>query len=435
MHILFLYPVPKPDRKVYTGFSHGIGSLSAVLKARGHDTSLLIVFEPDEAELGRAISAHDPGLVAISCASPQAVLAGRLAATARALTDVPIVLGGPHAGADPEGALDLDGVDGICVGEGETALVELVDAIERGEDFSGTPNFRFRRDGEIVTNPPAPRADLDALPHPDRELFPYARILASHRDLVGAEFLASRGCPHACRHCGNERLSSPYGGPGRYYRTRSVEGLLDEIATVRRRWDDVRLVGFHDDIFGLEPRWLDAFADRYPREVGLPFWCNQRPERLDTGRAEALRRAGCTRVHIGLESGSDRIRTEQLGRAIGRERIVEAFRCARAAGLRTVAFNMIGLPGESEADLLETIRLNREIRPDWIILSVYAPLPGTPLGDACLEQGWTPAEPWESYYDPDGVIRHPDVDADRVRYYHRNFVSLVYRGRPGGGSD
>ena len=426
MNILFLYPVPQPGRKVYTGYSHGIGHLSAELRARRHRTALLILSEMDEARLARAIEAHRPGLIAVSCSSPQAGLAGRLAAAARARTEALIVIGGPHATCDPEGALAMDGVDGICVGEGERALVDLAGVVEAGRDYLSTPNFWFRHGPDTVINPVVEPVDLDSLRHPDRDLFPYARILAQHRKVVGAEFMASRGCPFACRYCANERLSAPYGGPARYFRCRSVDRLLEEIEAVRFRYEDVGLIGFHDDIFGLEAGWLEEFVRAYPERIGLPFWCNQRPDLLDAGRAGALRRAGCVRVHIGVESGSDRVRTDVLGRKMARERIVEAFRAVKAEGMRAVAFNMIGLPGETEADILETIDLNREIRPDWIILSLYYPLPGTVLGDRCVEQGWTPGESSTSYYDPAGAIRHPAVDASRVQHYYRNFVRLVY---------
>ena len=430
MNVLFLYPVPRPGRKVYTGYSHGIGHLSAELKARGHRTALLILSEMDEDRLARAVEAHRPGLIAISCASPQAGLAGRLAAVARARTDMLIVIGGPHATCDPQGALAMDGVDGVCVGEGEKALAELAGAIEEGRDRLKTPNFWFRDGPDTVKNSVGPPMDLDSLGHPDRDLFPYARILARHREVVGAEFMAARGCPFSCRYCANERLSAPYGGAARYFRCRSVERLVDEIEAVRSRYKDVRLIGFHDDIFALKAGWLEEFVRAYSERIGLPFWCNQRPDLLDAGRARALRRAGCVRIHIGVESGSDRVRTGVLGRKIARERIVEAFRAVKAEGMRAVAFNMIGLPGETEADILETIDLNREIRPDWIILSVYYPLSGTVLGDRCLEQGWMPGESSSSYYDPAVAIRHPAIEASRVRHYYRNFVRLVYGGGP-----
>jgi len=430
LNVLFLYPVPTPGRKIYTGYSHGIGHLSAELKASGHRPALLIFSEMDDERLAGAIEAQRPGLIAVSCASPQAGLAGRLAAAARARTEALIVIGGPHATADPAGALSMDGVEGVCMGEGEKALAELAGSVEEGRDHLRTPNFWFRDGPDTVRNSVGPPVDLDSLRHPDRDVFPYTRILARHREVVGAEFMAARGCPFSCRYCANERLSAAYGGPARYFRCRIVEHLVDEIESVRSRYGDVRLIGFHDDIFGIEDRWLEEFAKIYPGRVGLPFWCNQRPDLLDAGRAGALRRAGCVRVHIGVESGSDRIRTGVLGRKISRERIIAAFRTVKAEGMSAVAFNMIGLPGETEADILDTIRFNREIRPDWIILSIYYPLPGTALGDQCREQGWVSGESSTSYYDPAGAIRHPAIEAARVRHYYRNFVRLVYGGGP-----
>ena len=115
--------------------------------------------------------------------------------------------------------------------------------------------------------------DLDQLPFPDREIFPYDEMLRQRAArLMGLEFMATRGCVYRCRYCLNPLLRKVHGKG--CVRRRSAGHLLDEMEEVVGRYGYKGIIGFHDDIFTLSPDWLMQFASAYPERIGLPFWCN-----------------------------------------------------------------------------------------------------------------------------------------------------------------
>lgn len=292
--------------------------------------------------------------------------------------------GGPHPTFFPE-FVDEDGVDAICVGEGEGAIVDLADAIDRGDDISTISNLHVKRGDRVIRNEPRPLCqDLDALPMPDRGLlgrYPQYRC-------VGARaVIASRGCPHRCAFCYNARYHELYRGKGRYARRRSVDSVIEECA--RHRADPwARHIIFKDDLFAGDAGFVQELADRYPREVGLPFACNVRADRMTEAIADDLARAGARVAQFGVESGSDRVRRELLHRPMGRDDLINTARWLKARGIKVYTYNIVGIPGETPEEALETLELNAELGADLAMVSLFQPYPRTPLGDRAVELGW-----------------------------------------------
>jgi anaerobic magnesium-protoporphyrin IX monomethyl ester cyclase len=427
MRVLFVYPVPPVDKKVYTGFNHGIGYLSAVVKKAGHETALFITSELDETAFRNKLLSFKPDLAAFSVCTSQMPLARRLISIVKETPGVAVILGGIHATSAPEDALALPGVDAVCVGEGENAISEAIAALEYGRGFPGIANLITP--GKTAAEPHmGPLAELDRLPFPDRDVFPYQEMLDEYPDIVGAEFMASRGCPFSCGYCINSRLNSLYGAAGLKTRLRSVDNVLAEISEVRGKFRNVRLVGFHDDIFGQDREWLAEFCEKYPSAVGLPFWCNTRVGVIRKSEMKMMRKAGLKRLHMGVEAGKDELRRRILNRNITDEQIVETFGMARSLGIKTVAFNMIGIPGETEESMIQTVELNRRIRPDWMVVSIFTPFPGTPLYELCKSNGWLKDSDKPSYYDERPSIANPDLPDETLLRYYRGFAEMVLKG-------
>jgi len=428
VNILFIYPVPAPDRKVYTAFSQGVGVLSAVLKSAGHTTSLYSAFRFDEADVRRRLQAEQPDLIAVSATSNQMPLAQKMMAVAGSvLPEAPIVVGGIHPTVEPEEVIALDRVCAICRGEGEQALLEVVRALEQGTEPRDIPNLWLKNGGQITRNEIGPWADLDALPFPDREIFDFQQILDRHGSTVGAELMASRGCPFACTYCVNPVLNRLKKGKGPVVRWRSVGHVVAEIDEIVGEYSGVQLLGFHDDVFTLNSEWLSEFCDEYPRRFRIPFWCNSRVDALNEQAVLMLRRAGCRRVHLGVEAGNERLRREVLRRNISDEQIRDAFALVKKHGMRAVSFNMVGIPYETEDTLKETIELNRQLKPHWLLVSIFNPMPGTALYDLCEREGWLRSRPIESFYDPTSAINQPSISREKVAWYYEHFVELARR--------
>ena len=430
MKILFIHLVPPESRKVYHGFNHGIGYLSACLKQEGHQTRLIEMDALDEKALGGAIDDCSFDIIGLSSTSGQIPLMENVCEFLSTRFKGFVFAGGVGPMVEPERVLDFAGVTGVCVGEGENAFRNLVKQIETNKDFHATENFSFKRDGTFIKNAPARLVSLDELPFPDRSIFPVQSFLKRYGSLVGMEFLASRGCPYHCAYCGNDFFNRLYNREGGFFRVRSVASVIAEVLSVKRNFGNFSLAGFHDDIFALDERWLEEFSDTYKQKVTTPFWCNQKPDIFDERRAKLLKKAGCVRVHIGIECGNARIRKEILGRDISDEEIVEAFRIAKSFGMKTVSFNMLGLPGETEEDMAQTVRLNRKIKPDWLLCSVFYPFPGTKLYEVCLRRGLMKKRGLGSdYYRADWSIDSEVISRARLREIYDNFPKLVYAGQ------
>jgi anaerobic magnesium-protoporphyrin IX monomethyl ester cyclase len=363
----------------------GVMYLSSALKAAGHEVELAVAAHHDPVAVARDFR---PDVVAYS------VITGSqryyLALNRRLKAELPGVFaafGGPHPTFFPEMA-GQEGVDGICRGEGEEAFVDLVNALAGGGPSAvlELDNWSFRRNGDIITNPVRPYVvDLDALPFPDRALV-YERDPIAARGKI-KHFLAGRGCPYNCTYCFNHALGELYRGKGKRFRLRSVANVIDEVRWVRDHYP-LEFVVFVDDTFVLSDDWLAEFAEKYPREVGLPFFCNTRANLVTAEQVRLLKSAGCHCVSMGVEAGNDRVRNELLKRRMSREQIVEAARLIRAGGLHLTTTSMIGLPDTTLAEDFETLALNAALRPSYAHVFIFQPYPRTELGEFTRQHGW-----------------------------------------------
>ena len=424
MKVLFVYPVPPPKVQIFR-YQQGIGSISAVLKQAGHLTSLLYLWQLDDDTLDRRIREFQPDLVAVSMTSGFFEFGCAVAKHVKERHHLPVLFGGIHPTLRPEESIAADGVFAICIGEGEYPTLELCDALDAGRDPTKIQNLWVRQNGTIHRNGIRPLiADLDSLPFPDRDIFPFNELL---KTLPEAEFMGSRGCPYLCTYCVNHALIEMYKGKGAYVRYRSVDHLLNEIELVKNRYPAIQFIGFHDDTFTLKPVWLQEFSEKYrARFKSLHFWCNATAKSVNEDVVRLLKDAGCYEVRIGLESGNDHIRMEVLQKKVTREEIIRAFRLLREAGIDTYSFNMVGLPYETVDTIKDTIELNRQAKPDQMFCSVFSPYPGTRLDELCREKGWFTGKTVGSYFENNYALDQPTVSRKEVLYYRDVFPDLVH---------
>jgi anaerobic magnesium-protoporphyrin IX monomethyl ester cyclase len=368
----------------------GIMHLSSALKASGHQVDLVVATHRDPVEAAREFQ---PDVAAYSVITgSQRYYLDLNRRIKGEVNGVFSVFGGPHPTFFPE-MVEEEGVDGICRGEGEEAMVDLVDALAGGgpEAVLGIENWSFRRNGDggdagIISNPVRPYVtDLDSLPFPDRALV-YERDPISAASKI-KHFLTGRGCPYNCTYCFNHALGELYRGKGRRFRLRSVDNVLEEVRWVREHYP-LEFVVFVDDTFVLSKEWLAEFADEYPRRIGLPFFCNTRANLVTAEQVELLKEAGCHCASMGIETASDRLRNDLLKRHMSREQIVEAAHLIREGGLHLTTTNMIGLPTSSLEDDWETLKLNAQVRPSYAHVFIFQPYPRTELGEFTREHGW-----------------------------------------------
>jgi anaerobic magnesium-protoporphyrin IX monomethyl ester cyclase len=360
----------------------GLLTLASVLRQAGHQVRLAVATEENPMEVVRD---WRPGVVGYSVYTGSQTYYRDLNLRIKEAADVVSVFGGPHPTYFPE-FVEEAGVDGICIGEGEGAILDLVSAVEEGRPLTGLDNWWLKRDGHVERNPVRPAEDdLDRLPLPDRDLL-FERDAFTRQSGI-KHFITSRGCPYDCTYCFNHALAEIYRGKGRRLRQMSVDRIIEEVRGVQERYP-LQFVVFLDDLFIVHVAWLRELAARFPREVGLPFFCNVRANLLTPEKVGLLKEAGCVSVGMGLETGNARFRNEILKRNLSDEQIVEASRLVREAGIQLLTTNMLGLPGASLDNDLETLALNHACKPAYANAFLYQPYPRTALGELAREGGY-----------------------------------------------
>jgi radical SAM superfamily enzyme YgiQ (UPF0313 family) len=368
----------------------GIMSMASVLKEAGHEVALALATREDPVAMASQFRPHVVGYSVLTGSQRYYIELNRQIKCALG-NGVFSVFGGPHPTFFPE-MIDEPGVDGICIGEGEGAIVDLADSLAEQGQGSGMrprldiPNWWFKSADTITRNPVRPLTrDLSTLPLPDRTLI-YDKEPALSRSPI-KHFLAGRGCPYNCSYCFNHAYYQIYHGERRGLQ-RSVDHVIEEVNSVRERYPLEHVV-FVDDMFVLSKRWLEEFTQQWPEAVGLPFFCNVRANLIarQPDIVDLLKHAGCTTVSMGVETANDRIRNELLHRRMSREEMVETGRLFRDAGIHLTTTNMLALPTGTLDDDLDTMRLNAQVQTSYAHAFLFQPYPGTELGQFTMERG------------------------------------------------
>jgi radical SAM superfamily enzyme YgiQ (UPF0313 family) len=430
MKITFVYPDLLLHRRDWSGYFYvGIASLSTVLRQEGFDTSLIHVTKPiTNSEFVTQIEKAAPDLIGFSCTSPMfPVIRDLVSSLVAARMNIPTICGGIHPTIAPDETIAVPGIDMICRGEGESALIELCRKLDRNEDISTISNIWVKKNGKIHRNPLRPLIDnLDELPFPDRSIFDYPNLYAEREGRLS--FLVSRGCPYDCAYCCNHLMRKIYGTKGKPVRFRSVDNVISELKYVIQSYPFHKTVIFDDDILFLTKKWSEEFAERYSTEIKLPFVCNARANLPGKTTTDLLKKAGCHHIKFGLESGNEHISNKILNRHLNNEQIKRAFAFCKEADLITESFNMVGVPFDTPSTILDTIKLNAAISVDKMQVSIYQPYQGTKLADLCKEKNFVVStDVGIDWFSPNlkldtisslQVLMFRDYFKILVRYYH-----------------
>ena len=333
-----------------------------------------------------------------------------------------LIAGGPHVTALPYEAIH-DGFDTIVTGEGEIAVLQILQMLEAGKQ---PPN---------IVNGIAP-SPLDELPFPDYGLIDfstYTRQVAGKRCV---SILSSRGCPYPCSFCNSNIM-----GAGKAIRFRSPENVAQEIRQVKENLG-VHNFRFQDDIFTLSIKRVREIAPWLAKE-NIVYRCFARVNTFSEEMAQLLKESGCVHASFGVESGSPKLLANHaMAKKQTPKQIVQALENAHKHGITSRIFLIVGFPGETEETIEETLALMKSC--PWDEFSVYPLIayPGTPLHDRPEDYGITYIDKNYSDYLQIGknfkagfTIRTNDFDEHRVREW-RDYVidELLADGRTWAGN-
>jgi anaerobic magnesium-protoporphyrin IX monomethyl ester cyclase len=397
LRILLIDPKVNLPIDVRSSPSLGLAYLAAVSEQRGDDVRVLDM-QSDDRSLRQVVAEHPPDVVGITATTVQIESAWRVARELRQLTEARIVLGGPHPTVLPAESVQRPEVDIVVRSEGELTWIDLCDHLEHGESLDELPGITYQREGKVIHNPDrAVIEDVDALPFPAYHLYRmnrYSNLQPTLDNIEGPSYpiLSSRGCPYRCNYCSQ---ILPRG-----WRARSPESVVSEW-----RWLVKELgaqeIGVLDDSFNIDRRRALEICDRLIAE-GLNHvpWIminGIRANLADETLLGRMREAGCIRTAFGVESGNQRILDAVIHKQLTLDQVREAFKAAKAVGMETIGFFIIGLPGETEETMEDTIRFACELDPVVANFSMATPFPGTVMYDQVLEQGRLLVHDWDEF--------------------------------------
>jgi anaerobic magnesium-protoporphyrin IX monomethyl ester cyclase len=418
---------------------HATGFLSGVLKEKGHETAYLELDRVDYAKLKETIETFQPGVMAVSAVAQQMPYVTKLINYAKqTFPYLKTVLGGTHPMLKRDCINDIDGLDALCIGDGELPILKYVDTIEAGNlPSEDIPNMRFRMAEGVILETPLSYAvteeDLAVLPLQDRMLFPYFNEVPFGSPLPFIpRVLWGRGCPYECTYCSvpslKRLLKEPLQSSGaKWVRYPPPERCIEEIEGLLDRWQFDTYV-IDDDVLTTRKSWILDLANKYPDQLRdrVSFEANLRVESIDRESMQALKDMGCKLLKFGLENGNYIIRQKILNRPIPDEKILEVFEWAHEIGIPAHTFNMVGVEQETKESVWETIKLNRQIRPERIQVTIFFPYIGTPMGDDARARGKIAVEQ-DSYYNG-ASVEIEGLSAWQIEFYTRWFKFLVYIG-------
>ncbi len=380
----------------------GISHLAAIVKANGHEIDLVFSaalfhdrynleipklhrFFDDTSEIIQEVIKRDPDVIAFGCLTSTfqwaiSVIKGVKAAK----PNIKVVLGGVHVSAVPETCLSYPEVDYAVVGEGEVAIVDILNDIAAGGFGKPINNTQYiGKDGQLIKGRQVGfHQDLDALPLPEKEMWePYINMKTKYL------IMASRGCPYQCTFCFNNFFARlPEGTRGKYVRNRSVEHVIAELKWAKERYH-IKYVDFQDDVFTVNKQWVLEFCEAYKKEINLPFNCLIHAKYIDEERAKALSEAGCEWIQMGIQTMDEEYKNQHLQRREKNSKIIEALKLMQKYKLKVKVDQMLALPGEDISAQEKALTVYREVTPTRIQIFWTTFLPGTDMYKEAIEAG------------------------------------------------
>ncbi|MDY6864672.1 MAG: radical SAM protein [Halobacteriota archaeon] len=371
--------------KVPTPAPFALICLASVLRDNGHDVHILDR-NLQENSLESEIKKIYPDMVGITTfTGPMILDALEVAKIVKDNTCAPIVWGGVHPSMLPIQTLENPYVDVVAVGEGEQTILDLAYAIEREKPLEGINGIHYKEDGKIRSNPPRQFvADLDKLPMPAWDMIDLSKYSS-------LQLFTSRGCPYNCAFCYNKKFYDCK------WRGRSSEKVIEEISYLKSKYK-TRWFVFGDDNFTCNRKRLREICNGLIDEgIDLYWRCESRVDHINSEMLSLMEKAGCHVIYFGVESGSQRI-LDTIDKRITTTIARDAINLCTDLGIASSAAFLIGLPTETEEDLMATKEFALSL-PLWgITVKIYVPYPGTDLYDYCVSSGlYTPPQSLEEW--------------------------------------
>ncbi len=306
------------------------------------------------------------------------------------LPQTKIILGGPHINIYPQETLAIKEVDFLILGEGEQPCLDLINNINDQTKLKDVTGLAFMTGENYINTGARPLLqNLDELPFPAREITDYKRYYStlSHTNPTTSMF-TSRGCPYQCVFCDRPHR-------GKFFRARSAKNVVEEMLAIKKL--GINEIFIYDDTFTIDrQRVIDVCREIIRLNLKINWDIRARVNTVDEELLLLMKKAGCVRIHYGVESGVDQILIN-LRKGITVEMVKKAFKLTHKIGIETAGYFMLGCPGEKIDDIKATIKLAKKLKPAYAHFSVLTPFPATDIYFIGLKNGLIKKDVWREF--------------------------------------
>lgn len=373
------------------------------------------------------IIASKPDIIGITATTPVIPLVYSIANEVKKLNQgIKIIVGGPHVTfLDTQTLKECPAIDIIIRGESELTIVNLIKNINAIERVNG---ITYRQENNIIKNPDQELIkNLDTIPFPAYDLLPRKKYKPGPFLNIGlrsqkfARIMSSRGCPNRCTYCSSAHF-------WKILRLRSPENIIQEITYLKNKYG-FKHFNFLDDTFTITKERVTTICQKLlANDLKIHWTCFARVNTLDFETLKIMKKAGCFGIAYGIESGDEKI-LARIKKNINLDQARKIIKLTKKLGIKTEAYFMIGLPGETEETIKKTIGLAVEISPDFAFFSITTPFPGTEMYDELKKQNLIKDTDWQNYgLHSRFVLRTNNLTPEQLnRYYHQAIKKFYLR--------
>lgn len=460
MRILLVWP----NKDQYGFKPMGLSLLSAILKKEGHIVELFDTTYIDfgfktnievlteikvfkavnlskfnlskkkvdlETELVKRLDSFKPDVVALSVLSDEIYIGHSISHIVKKWDKNTIVVWGNKAATMmPEQILANCDIDFVCIGEGINFISNFVEYIRQNKDLRVLPNLAFRdATGNTVKNKLEPfYQNLDSLPYYDWSIFDDRHFITVYDGKIyrGGDHMIFWGCPNQCTYCINASYRKLYGNnAGRFLRKYSVDRIIKELKYLVDTWE-LNFFKFRDEDFCLKPiDYFTELAEKYVNTINVPFTIMANARNITKEKVKLLKKMNCRSVSIGIENGNIKLRKEVLKRMETPDEIVKAVKLLNDAKIRTVSFNMLGIPFETRETIKETIDLNRRANIKYADSVFFFPLENTPLREISIKNNFFDENSGKVFQTDKPALSFPNLSADELIAIRERFILYI----------
>lgn len=342
--------------------------LSSYLKESGHETYLAFCptdfNEKNSSKFIELIKLLDIKLIGLSLVTDDFKNAKYITRKIKEELSIPIIWGGAHPSIAPVECLQY--ADMVCIGEGEEALLELCNKIEKKTDYSSIQNIWVKKNGMNIRNELRSLIEnLDKYPSQDYEFKTHYLITKKGYEKFDEKLLyheyiimTSRGCPFSCSYCYNNSRRKMYAHKGKYLRQRSINNILDELKLAKENLKSVNFISIFDDNFFMRNNNdLKKFSELYINKINIPFFCLANPSHINEEKIELLKKCGLIKIQIGIQTGSEKVNKNIYNRPISNDVLLNSAKILHKYDIKSTYDIIFNNPYETKDNLIETIEL------------------------------------------------------------------------------